>query len=94
MTGVQFTCRDCGNMIQPSDRVRLFLLPDKSVRCDIPCPSCYQLTTRFLQPGHVMLLMQIGIYVEPVPAEVFEPHDGPPITEADIAAFVEQLQNV
>lgn len=90
MTTIRATCPSCGDVeLRPHDmRLVVCSHPDWSYYA-FACPNCRDTVQRHADQEVVGLLVSGGVPAEQVhvPAEVFEEHDGPPLTYDDLLDF-------
>jgi len=90
-TRINVRCDDCGDHELPIQAVLLVLCdgrPDLNTYA-FRCPQCFAPVSKDAQPGTVALLRSVEVQEVHwhIPAEVFEPHDGPPIGYDDLIDF-------
>lgn len=90
MNTVTVTCPICGPVTLPAHYVRLVggLHPFYTFTCN----RCGDRTSRTATPHTIAELATIGIHPEHVPAEAYEPHNGPALTLDDAIDFHAQLE--
>ena len=92
-TLVRATCQKCGEVVFPVNRLTVHILDSGASHVAYRCPDCGVRSTQSVPLSVTTTLCRVGVSVRPLtrPAEVDEPHGGPPITEQDVTAFVEEL---
>ena len=88
-------CPDCGETRVAPDEVTLRrCLDDETWSYRFTCPSCRRPTLASTQVAAALGAVAAGSRLEAwqLPAELFEPHAGPPLTAADERELRELLQ--
>ncbi len=94
MTTIKATCPGCGEVDLTSDDILLRIGAARAVNSyGFTCPTCGDYVEKPADERIVRLLLSGGVIPVPVhvPAEVLEPHAGPPITYDDVLDFHEML---
>lgn len=90
MATIKATCPGCGDVkLRPRDlRVRVCADTDEGTYA-FACPRCRGLVAREATPRILSLLVSAGVHTEVwhQPAELFEHHEGPPISADDLLDF-------
>lgn len=94
---VRASCPDCGEVNLTADQILVLQCVDTHEGSyTFQCPCCSLRVARQASSRIVEMLLDAGcgIRVWWLPAELFETHDGPPLTFADVGRFnvwLEQL---
>jgi hypothetical protein len=95
-TVIKASCHDCGDVeLGVSElRVRVCTGADTQGTYVFRCPSCQMSVTKPAEQRIVDLLVASGVQLEEwrLPAELFEPRQGEPITHDDLIDFHRILQ--
>ena len=90
MATIKATCPACGDVRLRSREltVRVCAETDEGTYT-FACPRCRAIVAREATPRILALLVSAGVRTEVwhQPAELFEPHDGPPISADDLLDF-------
>lgn len=90
MTTIRATCQSCGDVeLSVVDLCVRVCLDDGDSSYVFRCPICTIPVVRPVEPQVVEVLVAAGVRMEAwnVPAEIFELHDGPPISHDDLLDF-------
>ena len=90
MATIRATCNDCGDVELRTFEVRVRVCTmDDSGTYTFRCPSCRMAVVKPAEPRVVELLAASGVEVcrWNMPAELFEPRQGEPITHDDLLDF-------
>lgn len=94
-TVIKASCHDCGDVeLGVTDvRVRVCTI-DETGTYVFRCPACQMSVVKPAEPRVVDLLVASGVRIEhwDLPAELFEPHRGEPISHDDLIDFHRVLQ--
>lgn len=91
MTTIKTSCPLCGDIELTPPKVRLTVPPEGRGWFSFECPTCKDGINRTAGAEEIALLATAGVLPEVVPAEVWETHEGPPITWDDVLDLHEEL---
>lgn len=90
MTNIRASCPDCGDVELTVSQVRVVVCAgDSRASYVFECPVCRRSVSKAAQPQVVDVLVASGVAVvfwQP-PAELNEPHSGPPISHDELLRF-------
>lgn len=95
MATIKATCPGCGDVKLRARELTVRLCPETdSGTYTFACPRCRELVARDASPRVLSLLVTAGVATEVwhQPAELSEPHEGPPIAPDDLLDFHLMLQ--
>ncbi len=95
MPTIRATCTDCGDVELTTSDVRVRVcIEDNSGSYLFRCPHCLMAVVKPAEPRIVDLLVSSGVELNTwrLPAELFEPHEGPRIVHDDLLDFHQLLQ--
>jgi hypothetical protein len=94
MTTIKATCPGCGEIDLTADDIVLRIGAAQANTYGFTCPACGDFVEKPADDRVVRLLLSGGVVPVPVhvPAEAFEPHEGPAITYDDILELHELLK--
>lgn len=93
---VRVNCPDCGDVSIENEAITLRPCVDDATRTvyNFRCPKCGRQVAKRCVPivaGLIIGLSDVTIAPWFLPAELFEEHDGPPITVDDVIDFHEAI---
>jgi hypothetical protein len=94
MATIRATCVDCGDVELTTRDVRVRVcIEDNTGSYTFRCPSCLMSVVKPAEPRIVDLLVASGVEVSTwsLPAELFEPRSGLPISHDDLLDFHQLL---
>lgn len=94
-TLIKASCHDCGDVELTVDDVQVRVCSEGEQGSYVfQCPSCQMSVVKAAEPRIVDLLVASGVEltVWRLPSELFEAHDGAPITHDDLIDFHRLLQ--
>lgn len=96
MATIRASCENCGDVqLTTADvTVRMCTSTDEG-EYRFECPTCSDLVVRHAEQRTIDLLLAAGVefVTWALPAELFENHDGAPITHDDLIDFHDALSN-
>jgi len=95
-TVIKASCQECGDVELGVSELRVRVCTsDTQGTYVFRCPSCQMSVTKPAEPRIVDLLVASGVELIEwqLPAELFEPHRGEPITHDDLIDFHRLLQS-
>jgi hypothetical protein len=95
MATIRASCIECGDVELTTADVRVRVcLEDNQGSYSFRCPHCRMAVVKPAEPRIVDLLVASGVEMSTwsLPAELQEPHQGPPIDHDDLLDFHELLQ--
>lgn len=96
MPTIRATCGDCGDVdLTTADVTVRVCLEDNSGTYRFRCPHCSMVVVKPAEPRIVDLLVASGVELSTwqLPAELYEPRTGEPLTHDDLLDFHELLQS-
>ena len=96
MTTIKATCPECGEVDLTADDILLRIGSAREKNTyGFSCPSCDRFVEKSADDRIVRLLLSGGVIpvVVQVPAEILEPHWGPPINHDDLLEFHQLLES-
>lgn len=90
MPTIRATCADCGDVELTTSDVRVRVcLEDSQGEYHFRCPTCQMSVVKPAEPRIVDLLVASGVELSTwsLPAELFEPRSGSPLTHDDLIDF-------
>lgn len=90
MPTIRATCGDCGDVeLTTSDVQVRVCMEDSQGSYHFRCPSCRMSVVKHAEPRIVDLLVASGVELATwtLPAELFEQHDGAPLSHDDLIDF-------
>lgn len=92
---VRTTCPTCGDVEMTIGDLRVRLCSDTNEGSyAFRCPSCETLVAKSIEASVVDVLVVAGVHLDvwQLPAELDEPHSGPPVSYDDLLEFHFQLE--